>query len=763
MYDQFPRELKELPQWVVVDMRLRTTARGEQVPCKEPLNPRTLRRASVTDASTWGTFAEAVAARTEYAPHIGFVFTDSDPYCFIDLDPPADDAQAARHQAIYKAFDSYTELSQSGRGVHIICRGRLPNGTRRDKVEVYSSERYAICTGNVIRPEPIVDYSELLLRLYNEMQVGASRTTALEDVAAVQSDDELFARACNAVNGDKFASLCRGEWQLDYPSQSEADFALLSIIAFYTASNEQARRMFRATALGQRDKSQHNDKYIDRALAKVRAEPQVDLSGLRLNITAAPAAAQHSSAAPDPVVAPPPNKGTPAHARAGAYTAPEDRLQYPPGFLGEICRYMEAQAIRPVREIAICAGIAWTAGVLGRSYNISGTGLNQYLVIVAPTGTGKEAAASGINKLFHAIRTAVPAYDNFIGPGVFASGPALVRVLDAKPCFISVLGEFGLTLKSWSETNTNTTVSMIRRVLLDLYTKSGHGQLLLPTVYSDKDKNTAIVESPCVTLLGEATPESFFDNLTEGQVSEGLISRFSIVEYTGDRPDRNDAHGVAPAAEVASRCAELAGIGLYTMNNNTVCNVPVQDDAAALFNGFDIECDIAIRSGSEVVRQLWNRGHLKALKMAGLIAACDNPHDPRVTLEHANWAVDFIRREIVGVVGRFARSETGHGETRSEPALRQAVDDYFSMTDAQRKNYKVPENLRDKQVVPYAFLRRRMRSWTHIVNDKRGIAAAIQIAIKDLVDAEILVQVPKMQAVTAYNTNSPLYVKGPSW
>ncbi|MFS6755248.1 hypothetical protein, partial [Staphylococcus aureus] len=68
-----------------------------------------------------------------------------------------------------------------------------------------------------------------------------------------------------------FNSLCRGEMS-EYPSQSEADFALLSIIGFYTQDNEQVRRVFRMTALGKRDKANRDNKYLNRALEKIRAQ-----------------------------------------------------------------------------------------------------------------------------------------------------------------------------------------------------------------------------------------------------------------------------------------------------------------------------------------------------------------------------------------------------------------------------------------------------------------------------------------------------------
>jgi putative DNA primase/helicase len=50
---------------------------------------------------------------------------------------------------ITRYFDSYTELSATGRGLHIIIRGDMPN-RRRDDIEVYSSKRFFTITGHVV-------------------------------------------------------------------------------------------------------------------------------------------------------------------------------------------------------------------------------------------------------------------------------------------------------------------------------------------------------------------------------------------------------------------------------------------------------------------------------------------------------------------------------------------------------------------------------------------------------------------------------------
>lgn len=283
-YLNIPEELRIRPQWVAADAD------------KIPINPRTGQRADVTDPGTWGTFEQAMAR----GPHIGFVFTAGDPYCGIDLDAKhGDEGEAVQHQNVIDHFNSYTERSSSGKGYHIIVRARLNQGRRHDNVEIYPSGRHFIFTGNVVRPLPIADAQTQVDTLVSQLPT-AQASAPLEDVESSRSDAEIHEIALNANNGEKYAALCActsctGEGThkvhgtytaMGYGSQSEADMALLSIIAFYTRDNDQVRRIFRCTGLGKRDKATKDNRYLNTALRKLRAgEPlQADFDAMKEDV-----------------------------------------------------------------------------------------------------------------------------------------------------------------------------------------------------------------------------------------------------------------------------------------------------------------------------------------------------------------------------------------------------------------------------------------------------------------------------------------------
>lgn len=743
MHELIPKELQLLDQWVVAG------------PNKEPLNPRTGDLADVNNPRDWGTFAEAKSTGRK----IGFVLSSSDPYTIVDLDDPTLDTKGqpdtdlagvelrkARHASIMEALSgTYSEVSQSGRGMHIICRGSIPKGVRRDKVEVYSSQRYMICTGQAYNSVPVTDQQEILDILFEKMNSTGS-TVDLVEAGQRLTDAQVYRMASNASNGDKFDRLCRGDLT-GYPSQSEADLALLTILAFYTRSNEQVRRLFRYSKLGEREKALR-DEYLDYGLRKIRAKqpPLVDLS--KLAVTTPPVEPVKPPVASEADNPPPPPTVT--------ASAP---VLFPPGLVGEFAEYVLSTATRPVREIALGASLGLLAGIIGRSYNISESGLNQYIIVLARTGSGKEGAAKGIDSALVEMRKSIPVVDQFIGPASFASGQALIKTVDQQPCFVSVLGEVGLTLKHISDTRSNAAEQLLKKVLLDLYGKSGFKSILRPSVYSDRDKNTKMVQSPNVTILGEGTPDTFYDNLDESHIAEGLIPRFTILEYTGPRPQRNPHSGAPPDAGLVKRLTDLASIALNTQQNATCSPVTTNSAALGMLDAFDVEADKRMNSTeSVVVLQLWNRAHLKALKVAALVAVGVNPHNPVVDVEAASWAIDFVRREIDGVCSRFQSGDVGTGESKQTADVLRAMEEYSTLSVKQRKNYRTPPAILDNgAIVPWPYLYKRLRQLKSFQQSYRSPGQLVEQACEMLIQADEIVQIPADQSQAQFNTRVKLY------
>lgn len=723
MLENIPIELRQLKQWVNADMSLKEN--GE--PKKTPLTPATGSYASVDNPETWGTFNEAVAT----GKPVGFVLTKDDPYCIIDLDDkitnPASTEEKERFSIIVNTFNTYTEISNSGRGAHLIVRGTVPKGINRGHVEIYSEGRYMICTGQVIRALPVAERQELLDNMYSQMQ-PVPIIKELKQVNSVYSDVEIVQRAENASNGDKFTRLWQGAWRGLYFSQSEADLALASMLCFYTKDNEQVIRLFRQSELGKREKAQRDEYFMGNygIINKIRASepPPIDFTNYVSNVKA-------------------------TIAKAREYGTVVTEIEIPEGLVGDLTHYFMATALRPVKEIALAAALGLMAGVTGRSYNTpTGAGLNLYIILLAKTGSGKEGMASGIERLLKATKLAgVPMVDDFVGPAAFSSGQALIKVLSTKPCFFSILGEFGFTLQELSDPRSNSAVRMLKKVLLDLYSKSGANDTLRSSVYSDTEKNTSVVQSPSVTILGETTPETFFESLTESQIAEGLIPRFSIIQYRGERPDTNDNAGCQPSDALVQQFTTVLASTLTAIHNSTFIPVAITDAAQHLLKDFDKSADQLIRRHKEgsPELQLWNRAHLKAMKLASIIAVGNNPSNPLITENCAKWAIKFVTNDITLIASQFHRGEVGNGDNKQLADLRNIIMNFLTNSlDISDKSHEIYLKLQEISLIPYRFVHNRSQI-ASFRNDKIGQTAALKKALQTLIDTGELKLVPVHQ------------------
>jgi len=237
-----PLELRELKNWVCWK---KITLENNKT-TKIPINPNTGSNAMANNANTWGTFEQALDGFKKYnLAGIGFMFQF--PYFGVDLDNPTDELKIE----FISTLNSYTEISQSGNGIHIICKGKLPEGSRRKNgIEMYDSNRFFVMTGESVNVSEIKDCTKEIQTLHNKYLGAKYVVQNVEVVDSVLEDNEVIKKAGNSKNGSLFTLLFGGNWQGVYPSQSEADMAFCFLLAFWTGkSKTQMDRIFRLSGL----------------------------------------------------------------------------------------------------------------------------------------------------------------------------------------------------------------------------------------------------------------------------------------------------------------------------------------------------------------------------------------------------------------------------------------------------------------------------------------------------------------------------------
>jgi len=209
---------------------------------------------------------------TEHADGVGFVFTDDDPIVGVDLDdcrdPETGDVDDAA-QDIIKRLDSYTEVSPSGTGYHVLITGELPEGrNRRGSVELYDTARFSPSlattsmrlsvalhvdrtrsqrfTASTSRTPSVTQHpspSRGMALTTSQRRPGQPTSTLISRMRTSSRKRE------NASNGEKFERLWNGN-TVGYDSQSEADMALCCLLAFWTGGDRtQMKQLFRQSGI----------------------------------------------------------------------------------------------------------------------------------------------------------------------------------------------------------------------------------------------------------------------------------------------------------------------------------------------------------------------------------------------------------------------------------------------------------------------------------------------------------------------------------
>jgi hypothetical protein len=233
--------VKELAQWI----NWRYEERDGKL-TKVPVCPHTGELAAVNRPETWGTYDKAVLASKEHGHDgVGFVFTEEDPYSGIDLDECRDPETGEVGDwatELVEQLNSYTELSPSGGGVHILVKAKLPlGGRRKDQIEMYDTGRFFTVTGQHLpcTPRRIEDRQAEVEVLHRKLfGFGRGDTNGRGSIGPGNnlSVTEVLARARQAQNGEAFETLWAGDTS-DYASRSEADLALCSHLVFWTGGD----------------------------------------------------------------------------------------------------------------------------------------------------------------------------------------------------------------------------------------------------------------------------------------------------------------------------------------------------------------------------------------------------------------------------------------------------------------------------------------------------------------------------------------------
>lgn len=200
--DNIPDEIKQLDRWVTWEW----TWSAKQTKWTKPPLQLNHKLASSTDAKTWTRFDLAwMLGRNRDG--IGFVLGADIGIVGIDLDkcrdPQTGEIKPLQAEII-RELDTYAEVSPSGTGVKLLCRGELPAKFRKANhelgIEIYADGRYFTITGHKLEsaPREINNAKEKLTELINRFMHAGELPTP--ESASEEDEIELAKSALAAID-----------------------------------------------------------------------------------------------------------------------------------------------------------------------------------------------------------------------------------------------------------------------------------------------------------------------------------------------------------------------------------------------------------------------------------------------------------------------------------------------------------------------------------------------------------------------------------
>ena len=791
---------------------------------------------SITDPNASMTYETAsnVACYYDMGMDIGYVLNGDGIVC-VDIDVKnskneddatlwtPDDVKAVQKEICRRFGEAgaYIERSRSGQGYHIwikCVQSLLPYLNRRSKkygIEIYADKRYIVCTGQRLTGnDELIDGSMLVWEILGLLGLQTRETATVTEPATTQNvatsaagatgvhtglpavvtadgamtDMQLIETGLNASNGDKFRALCRGEWQdLGYPSQSEADLSLMSMLAFYSRDDAQCIRVFQMTELGKREKAQRTD-YLSRTLRSIRRRQYRENQAIEIAMAVDPQLAQiteqlEGARVDDYTGSEAEDQAALSEVRsltglAAGDARPVDHITgqpvdlsaldrlhdcwMAPGRMGRLVNWILSASYLPVYEIAESAAIGLSAGICGRAWNIPGSGLNMYILLVAKSAIGKEALHTSISKIQTAVMKHNPGIANFISFDEHASGQGLLRAVAERPSHVAVMGEFGRRLKAIT-TRDDGPLATYRTYLTNLYQKSGQGSSAGGLRYSDNEKNVSINGAIAFSLVGETTPGTFYESLDTTVMEDGFLSRFLTISYDGDRPVKNDNISNDLTPELLEYITQLSIHSAKLNSINQVCMVEFDKPAANLLQTFDLKCDGEIRkTNDEAYRQAWNRAALKARRLAALCAVMENYVAPKGTLEMARWAINLVQMDIDNFITKLESGEIGNDDTTRLNSVIEAINAYvygqnrYRTINGKTILLETEKRLRQNGVITGAAIKYRCRGKSAF-KTHRGINAEIENMLDNLVRTGSLFKLSESVAMSELGISGVCY------
>ncbi len=430
-------------------------------------------------------------------------------------------------------------------------------------------------------------------------------------------------------------------------------------------------------------------------------------------------------------------------------------MQWPIGLAGDIAKAIYLGSYLPQQEVAIVSTLALLSGIAGRAYRTpTGATLSQYYLLVAPTGSGKDAIHKLIPQVLRVV--GISQADRFAVSERFVSAPALHRRILLQPGFLALHPEFGKRLVTIASPRSQ---GGHDQQFGDKLTEAYEKEYMEGIYRANPDDCVVGVEWPALSFLGETTPHTFYRALTIEMMEDGFYSRFLTILVTSERPISNrnarlDLYGNAwdSLNPLISKSIDI---------NDTTPLKPIKVEylnstAWALLDDFEEECrqliNYANKNDDAFGAAVWNRAHLKALKISSLLAVADSCEEPVISRQHAEWAIGIVRRDAQTFMEKVGSGDVGDGDDVRQKKVMEICRKILQGKIKDKNPKLYPEAIVTRRVLQTSTSR-----LAPFKNHPLKASKALDETVRSLLDTGTLMEVDRHKAVEAYGEHSKCY------
>ena len=336
-----------------------------------------------------------------------------------------------------------------------------------------------------------------------------------------------------------------------------------------------------------------------------------------------------------------------------------EALTYVPGLTGQIVEWIVRGAKRPNRMMALGVASVVIGTLIGRVVEgPTGSATHLFLIILAPSGYGKNSPLQYGAKLMDAVGRG-----NLLGPQEFASAPGFTKRLKRNPLMVCFVDELGDELNLINNQGANQWVSK----MIGTFKKCYNAWTTVITAEKVSEESEKILW-PAPSIVGAATPESFFTALQPKDLESGFANRLVILPFEGHRrpseqnvPLGADEPPKALVTALKKLCRQPSlGNRLLDGDFNALPSgtppirepVPWGEGAAEVYYAFSTKMD-AFENSDRQRYELGMRACENAVRWATNIAV--GRFSPTVDREDISWAVKLSERSFNAAVGGVDR------------------------------------------------------------------------------------------------------------